>query len=75
MYSSDINIKIKTYREKCNYTVEQQRKWLLVLSETIPTIKISISPENANPLYHDYYLHPRKIKEARNIYRYPIPLR
>lgn len=47
---------------KCNFTVEQQREWLAVLSKTIPTIMIG-----GNPLCVDHHLHPIMLKEAGNM--------
>ena len=47
---------------KCNFTIEQQKEWLAVLSRTIPTIMIG-----GNPLCVDYYLHPRMLEEAGNM--------
>lgn len=47
---------------KCDFTVEQQREWLAVLSKTIPTIMVG-----GNPLCVDYYLEPRALEEAGNM--------
>lgn len=53
---------IKRYSVRCNFTIEQQKEWLTVLSKTIPTIMLG-----ENPLCVDYYLMPRQLEEAGNM--------
>lgn len=60
--SAQLDMLLEKNRVSCDFTVEQQRRWLTVLNQTISSILLG-----GNPLCIDYELEPRKLAEAGNM--------